>query len=90
MRSDHLGNLPRAGVLADGYGFGLTFAVNPGPGKTATVGTAGEYYWGGAAGTGFWIDPQEHMIGVFLIQVLPPTNIPAGDQFKRMAYLALE
>jgi CubicO group peptidase (beta-lactamase class C family) len=90
MHSDHLGNLPRAGVLGDGYGVGLTFAVNPGPGKTATVGSPGEYYWGGAAGTSFWIDPQEHMIGVFLIQVLPPTNIPAADQFKRMTYLSLE
>ena len=89
MRSDHLGNLPRAGLLGDGYGFGLTFAVNLGPGKSATVGSQGEYYWGGAAGTSFWIDPKEHMMGVFLIQVLPPTNIPAGEQFKRMAYLAL-
>ncbi len=90
MRSDHLGNLPRAGVLGEGYGFGLTFAVNPGPGKTATVGSQGQYYWSGEPGTTFWIDPQEHMIGVFLIQVLPPTDIPAGDQFKRMAYLSLE
>lgn len=89
MRSDHLGTLGRAGLLPEGYGFGLTFAVNLGPGKAATVGSAGEYYWGGAAGTSFWIDPHEHMIGVFLIQVLPPTGIPAGDQFKRMAYLAL-
>jgi CubicO group peptidase (beta-lactamase class C family) len=90
MRSNHLGDLPRAGLLGEGYGFGLTFAVNLGPGKSATVGSQGEYYWGGAAGTAFWIDPKEHMIGVFLIQVLPPTNIPAGEQFKRMAYLALE
>jgi CubicO group peptidase (beta-lactamase class C family) len=91
MRSDHLGNLGRFGpTLPDGYGFGLTFAVNRGPGKTATVGSEGEYYWGGAAGTSFWIDPKEHMIGVFLINVLPPTNIPAADQFKREAYLALE
>jgi len=90
MRSNHLGDLPRAGLLGEGYGFGLTFAVNLGPGKSATVGSEGEYYWGGAAGTAFWIDPKEHMMGVFLIQVLPPTNIPAGDQFKRMAYLALE
>src|SRR5216684_382414 len=89
MRSDHLGTLGRAGLLAEGYGFGLTFAVNLGPGKNATVGSQGEYYWGGAAGTGFWIDPREKMIGVFLIQVLPPTGIPAGEQFKRMAYLAL-
>jgi CubicO group peptidase (beta-lactamase class C family) len=90
MHSDDLGNLPRAGVLPDGYGFGLTFAVNLGPGKVGSVGSAGEYWWAGAAGTNFWIDPKEHMIGVFLINVLPPTDIPAADQFKRMAYLALE
>jgi CubicO group peptidase (beta-lactamase class C family) len=90
MHTDHLGNLGRTGVLPDGYGFGLTFAVNLGPGKTGTVGSEGEYYWGGAAGTSFWIDPKEHMYGVFLINVLPPTNIPAADQFQRMAYLALE
>jgi CubicO group peptidase (beta-lactamase class C family) len=89
MRSDHLGNLPRIGAQNEGYGFGLTFAVNLGPGKAPTVGSAGEYYWGGAAGTSFWIDPKEHMIGVFLIQVLPPTTAPAGDQFKRLAYEAL-
>jgi CubicO group peptidase (beta-lactamase class C family) len=89
MRSNHLGDLPHTSSLPDGYGFGLTFAVNLGPGKSATVGSEGEYNWGGAAGTGFWIDPKEKMIGVFLIQVLPPTGIPAGDQFKRMAYEAL-
>ena len=90
MHSDDLGNLPRTGVLQDGYGFGLTFAVNLGPGKVGSVGSEGEYNWGGAAGTSFWIDPKEHMLGVFLINVLPPTDIPAADQFKRMAYLALE
>ncbi len=89
MRSDHLGSLPRAGLLQEGYGFGLTFAVNLGPGKSATVGSEGEYSWGGAAGTSFWIDPKEHMIGVFLINVLPPTDIVAGGQFKSMAYQAL-
>lgn len=88
MRSDHLGNLGRAGLLPEGYGFGLTFAVNRGPGTTATVGSQGEYYWGGAAGTAFWIDPKEQMVGVFLMQMLPP-NVMAGDQFKRMAYEAL-
>ncbi len=89
MRSDHLGSLPKAGLLPEGYGFGLTFAVNLGPGKSAAVGSEGEYYWGGAAGTAFWIDPKEHMVGVFLINVLPPTSAPAGEQFKRMAYEAL-
>jgi CubicO group peptidase (beta-lactamase class C family) len=90
MASDHLGDRARTGVIQDGYGFGLTFAVNLGPGKTGAVGSEGEFNWGGAAGTSFWIDPKEHMIGVFLINVLPPTNIPAADQFKREAYLSLE
>ena len=89
MHADHLGALPRAGLLSEGEGFGLTFAINLGPGRTASVGSEGEYHWGGAAGTSFWIDPKEHMIGVFLINVLPPTGIPAADQFKRMAYEAL-
>ena len=89
MRVDHLGALPRAGLLNDGEGFGLTFAVSLGPGRMASVGSEGEYRWGGAAGTTFWIDPKENMIGVFLINVLPPTGIPASDQFKRMAYEAL-
>jgi CubicO group peptidase (beta-lactamase class C family) len=89
MRVDHLGPLPRAGLLADGEGFGLTFAINLGPGKSGAPGSEGEYRWGGAAGTAFWIDPKENMIGVFLINVLPPAGIPAGEQFKRMAYEAL-
>ena len=88
MRADHLGDLNR-GSLTDGYGFGLTFAVNLGPGKSATIGSEGEYYWGGAAGTSFWIDPKEHMIGVFLVQILPSQGVTARDQFKRMAYQAL-
>ena len=90
MHADQLGDRPRTGVLQEGYGFGLTFAVNMGPGKVGSVGSEGEYNWAGAAGTSFWIDPKEHMFGVFLINVLPPTGIPAADQFKRMAYLALE
>jgi CubicO group peptidase (beta-lactamase class C family) len=88
MRSNHLGDLNR-GSLSEGFGFGLTFAVNLGPGKAPTVGSEGEYNWGGAAGTSFWIDPKEHMVGVFLIQILPSDNVTAAGQFKRMAYQSL-
>ncbi|MCL5744596.1 MAG: beta-lactamase family protein [Acidobacteria bacterium] len=90
MRSDHLGKLARTGgALSDGDGFGLTFAINLGPGKSAEVGSEGTFRWSGAAGTTFWIDPKEHMIAVFLIQVLPPRDIPAGQQFMRLSYQAL-
>ncbi len=89
MRSDHLGSLPHfGGTLPESDGFGLTFAVSPGPGKAADVGSQGTYRWGGAAGTSFWIDPKEHLFGMFLIQILPPNTSAAGE-FQRMAYQAL-
>jgi CubicO group peptidase (beta-lactamase class C family) len=88
MRSDHLGSIPHAGLLPEWEGFGLTFAVNPGPGKSPDVGSAGSYRWGGAAGTSFWLDPKENMFGIFLIQILPP-NVGAAGEFQRLAYTAL-
>lgn len=92
MSSDHLGNLPAVpggGTVPMGYGFGLTFAVNKGPGHTGTIGSKGEYNWGGAAGTKFWIDPQEKMVGVFMINILPHTGLTFGQEFKNLAYQAI-
>ncbi|HLX46069.1 MAG TPA: serine hydrolase domain-containing protein [Bryobacteraceae bacterium] len=89
MRSDHLGALPHIGTtLPEWAHFGLTFAIDPEPGKVARPGSAGTFWWGGAAGTSFWIDPKERMIGVFLIQILPP-NVSAAEQFRNLAYEAL-
>ncbi len=90
MSTDHLGDLPVVSpTLPMGYGFGLTFAVNRGVGKTGIIGSAGEYNWGGAAGTSFWIDPQEQMIGVFMIQILPSTDLTYRKEFKQLAYQAI-
>jgi CubicO group peptidase (beta-lactamase class C family) len=90
MSADHLGDLPRAGrLLQRGYGFGLTFAVNRGIGGAGEIGSEGEYFWGGAAGTRFWIDPQEHLIGVFMVQILPHTGLTYGSEFKQLAYQAI-
>jgi CubicO group peptidase (beta-lactamase class C family) len=90
MSADHLGDLPRVGpLLPVGFGFGLTFAVNLGPGKNGITGTEGEYYWGGAAGTRFWIDPKEQMFGIFLVQILPHTGLTYGTDFKQLAYQAI-
>jgi CubicO group peptidase (beta-lactamase class C family) len=90
MSTDHLGDLPAVSpTLPMGYGFGLTFAVNRGPGKTGIIGSTGEYNWGGAAGTSFWIDPQEQMIGVFMVQILPHTDLTYRKEFKQLAYQAI-
>jgi CubicO group peptidase (beta-lactamase class C family) len=89
MTADHLGDMPRASLLPSGYGFGFTMAVSRGVGKTGGIGSEGEYYWGGAAGTRFWIDPKEQMIGIFMIQILPHTNLTYGSQFRQLAYQAI-
>jgi CubicO group peptidase (beta-lactamase class C family) len=69
MSSDLLGDIPYfAGPLPPGHGFGLTVAVDRGPAKTATIGTEGEYFWEGADGTDFFVDPKEKMIFVYMIQ----------------------
>ena len=85
MSSDNLGSIPGP---SSGYGFGLGFAVNKAPGETGMMGSAGEYNWGGAAGTKFWIDPKEDMIGIFMIQILP-NSIDYGSEFRVLAYQAV-
>ncbi len=71
MASDHLGPNVRNGtpaLLAPGHGFGLGFCVRLVPGMASTPGTVGEFYWGGLAGTIFWIAPQEELVAMMMIQ----------------------
>jgi len=69
-----------------GYEFGLGFAVAEEPGRIGVPVSRGEFNWGGAAGTKFWIDPEERLIGVYMVQILPHTGLHFGDQFKILAY----
>ncbi len=73
---------------AMGRGFGLGVAVSLDPAALMRVGTAGEYNWGGAAGTGFWIDPTENMVGIFFTQSIPHTT-SLRDDFKQLSYQAI-
>lgn len=88
MTTDHLGDV-EVGMTRDGVGFGLGFAVNLDQGQIGALGSAGEYSWGGAAGTRFWIDPVEKLIGVYMVQILPHTGLKYGHQFKSLAYQAI-
>ena len=58
-----------------GIGFGLGFSVTMDPAKTLIAGSPGEYAWGGAATTSFWIDPAEDLITIFMTQVIPSTRL---------------
>jgi len=69
MTADHLGNIPaEADLLPPGHGFGLGFAVRTSPGLAPFPGSVGNYYWGGAAGTTFWVDPTERLFAVLMVQ----------------------
>jgi CubicO group peptidase (beta-lactamase class C family) len=87
MRTNHIGDLA-GGFGRKGVGFGLDFAVILDPGEVGEVSSVGEYNWGGAAGTRFWIDPQEQLIGLFMVQSIPHRTRLADD-FKVMTYQAL-
>jgi CubicO group peptidase (beta-lactamase class C family) len=73
----------------NGIGFGLGFSVTMEPVKTMIPGSAGEYSWGGAATTSFWIDPAEELITIFMTQVLPSSAYPFRRELRTMVYAAI-
>jgi CubicO group peptidase (beta-lactamase class C family) len=73
----------------NGIGFGLGFAVTMDPAKTLIPGSRGEYAWGGAATTSFWIDPAEELIAIFMTQVLPSSAYPIRRELRTMIYSAI-
>ncbi len=82
MTSDHLGeSVPRPlDTLPPGHGFGLGFAVRTHAGMATFPGTVGNYYWSGAAGTSFWVDPAERLFGVLMIQA------PVQREYYRLLF----
>jgi CubicO group peptidase (beta-lactamase class C family) len=72
-----------------GIGFGLGFSVTMNPAKTMIPGSAGEYGWGGAASTAFWIDPAEQLIAIFMTQLLPSSAYPIRRELRTMIYSAI-
>jgi CubicO group peptidase (beta-lactamase class C family) len=80
MTSDHLTPATRRspstpilfGALAPlpelGLGFGLGVAVRPHSGRNPSPGSVGDFFWSGVTGTNFWIDPQQELIAILLMQ----------------------
>lgn len=73
----------------EGVGFGLGFAVIEDPRMLRNGASKGEYYWGGAASTAFWVDPAEEVSVVFMSQLLPSTTYPIRSQLRQLVYSAL-
>ena len=73
----------------EGVGFGLGFSVVLDPAKAKVVSSKGEFAWGGAASTAFWVDPVEDITVVFLTQLLPSSTHPIRPELKALVYQAL-
>jgi CubicO group peptidase (beta-lactamase class C family) len=72
-----------------GVGFGLGFACVIDPAKTLMPASKGEFYWGGAYSTAFFVDPVEAITMVFMTQVYPSSAYPIRRQLKTLIYSAL-
>ena len=95
MTADHLGPI-RAASLArgaayspgPGYGFGLGFAVRDAVGEAAMIGNPGEFYWGGYAGTYFWVDPRDRLVVVWMMQA-PDARVAYRATLRSAVYAAM-
>ena len=98
-----LNYLPDGGEIADmalpgmfsesgyaGVGFSLGCGVNVDVAKTRLPGSLGEYFWGGAAATAFWIDPREDLTVVFMTQVIgSPARLTLRRDLRTLVYAAM-
>jgi CubicO group peptidase (beta-lactamase class C family) len=73
----------------EGVGFGLGFSVVLDPIANKVPSSPGEFAWGGAASTAFWVDPVERITVVFLTQLLPSSTHPIRPELRQLVYQAL-
>ena len=97
MTVDHLGgllmqNVDEEGVLFGaerGVGFGLGFRTVEDLGARGAPGSVGEYGWGGAYHSSYWVDPEEDLVAVYLAQLIPAGNLDDHARFRALVYQAL-
>lgn len=76
-------------VENEGSGFGLGFSVNLNPVLGGSLGSVGEFAWGGMASTIFWIDPVEELIVIFMTQIVPSRTFDFRGQLRALIYSSL-
>ena len=85
MTSNHVGTLYSNG----NFGFGLGFEITEHVGRSGRPGSVGEYGWGGAYHTKFWVDPVEKLVVVFMTQLLPAAGSDAHMTLRQLIYSAI-
>jgi CubicO group peptidase (beta-lactamase class C family) len=86
---EHFGRPIFAESTFSGVGFGLGFGVLDDPITNKVLASQGEFTWGGAASTGFWVDPAEQITAIFMTQLLPSSTYPLRSQMRQLVNQAL-
>jgi CubicO group peptidase (beta-lactamase class C family) len=73
----------------EGVGFGLGLSVTLDPVKNKVPGSVGDFGWGGAASTYFWIDPVDNLAVTFFTQLLPSSTHPIRSELKQLVRQAI-
>ena len=92
MTTNHIGDRCVDIAVGPRYGFGLGYAVKKDLSGSFLPGTPGTFGWGGAAGTWFFVDPAEELIGLIFTHVFGYQFSPDADlfvRFEKMVYEAL-
>lgn len=85
MTVDHLNGIP----FRAGQGFGLGFSVVTDLGARGQPGSVGEFGWGGAYHSTYWVDPQEGLVVVYLTQLIPANGLDEHSKLRALVYQAL-
>ena len=85
MTANHLGDIQ----FRQGSGFGLGFSVVTDLGTRGSLGSEGEYGWGGAYHSTYWVDPVEELVVVYLTQLIPAEGIDDYSKLRSGIYQAI-
>jgi CubicO group peptidase (beta-lactamase class C family) len=85
MTQDHVGDL----YQSPGMGFGLGFSIRLDVGEAGVHGSVGEYGWGGAYHSTYWVDPVEELVVVYLTQVIPATGLDDHARLRALVYSSI-
>lgn len=85
MTIDHAGDI----FHRDGMVFGLGFSVVKDVGARGVPGSVGEFGWGGAYHTTYWVDPKENLVVTYLTQLRPTNNLGDHGKLRTLIYQAI-
>tara|TARA_B100002003_G_scaffold19492_2_gene16095 strand:+ start:1545 stop:2786 length:1242 start_codon:yes stop_codon:yes gene_type:complete len=86
MTTNHLTDQP----FRAGQGFGLGFSIVEDVGARGLPGSKGEYGWGGAYHSTYWVDPTEELVVVYLTQLIPAGGLDDQGKIRALIYQAIE